>query len=202
VHTHARARGSSASGVEVEVGGALHRLQLLALLEFSSERKRMSVVVRQHGAIGCAGAGSSGGSGSRLWLLSKGADSVMLERLAGASAVGVHVHVPCVWPQCWPASRRVSLLLLLSTGAGAVGGAQQQQQQQQPLLAATSRDLAAMSSAGYRTLVVAGEYCGCAVCLPACLPDCLTVRRPLAHETRTAACTHLAPPRAPHCVMQ
>jgi hypothetical protein len=65
----------SAAGIEMEVGGELQRLELLAVLEFSSDRKRMSVVVRQHDA----GSGSSG----RLRLLCKGADNVMLERLRG-----------------------------------------------------------------------------------------------------------------------
>lgn len=102
----------SAAGIEVEVNGALQRLELLAVLEFSSDRKRMSVVVRQHerecvdgssssnvGAGGGGGYGnnsyssyknegtSSGGSGatSRLRLICKGADNVMLERLKGES---------------------------------------------------------------------------------------------------------------------
>ena len=57
------------------MNGALHRLELLAVLEFSSDRKRMSVVVRQH---------DDDSSGSvRLRLLCKGADNVMLERLKG-----------------------------------------------------------------------------------------------------------------------
>jgi magnesium-transporting ATPase (P-type) len=68
----------SAAGIEIEVGGDLQRLELLAVLEFSSDRKRMSVVVRQHDA----GSGSSG----RLRLLCKGADNVMLERLRGRLA--------------------------------------------------------------------------------------------------------------------
>jgi magnesium-transporting ATPase (P-type) len=54
----------------VEVGGRLLRYELLAVLEFSSDRKRMSVVVR--------------GPQGRLQLISKGADNVMLARLAGA----------------------------------------------------------------------------------------------------------------------
>lgn len=61
---------SSAAGVEVEVCGQLQRYEVLAVLEFSSERKRMSVVVRRP-------------CGS-LTLFCKGADTVMLERLAGA----------------------------------------------------------------------------------------------------------------------
>lgn len=65
----------SAAGIEVEVNGQLHRLELLAVLEFSSDRKRMSVVVRQHD--------EGSGSGGRLRLLGKGADNVMLERLRG-----------------------------------------------------------------------------------------------------------------------
>jgi hypothetical protein len=59
----------SAAGIEVEVGGRLLRYELLAVLEFSSDRKRMSVVVRS----------PQGG----LQLISKGADNVMLARLAG-----------------------------------------------------------------------------------------------------------------------
>jgi phospholipid-translocating ATPase len=69
----------------VEVNGALHRLELLAVLEFSSDRKRMSVVVRQHDDDG-------GGSG-RLRLLCKGADNVMLERLQG----GWQLTPGCGW---------------------------------------------------------------------------------------------------------
>jgi magnesium-transporting ATPase (P-type) len=42
----------SAAGIDVEVAGALQRLELLAVLEFSSDRKRMSVVVRQHDGSG------------------------------------------------------------------------------------------------------------------------------------------------------
>ncbi|WIA18543.1 hypothetical protein OEZ85_009989 [Tetradesmus obliquus] len=60
----------SAAGIEVEVQGQLVRYELLAVLEFSSDRKRMSVVVR------CPA--------GQLRLISKGADNVMLARLAGA----------------------------------------------------------------------------------------------------------------------
>jgi magnesium-transporting ATPase (P-type) len=67
----------SAAGIDVEVAGALQRLELLAVLEFSSDRKRMSVVVRQHD-----------GSGGRLRLICKGADNVMLERLKGGAGGG------------------------------------------------------------------------------------------------------------------
>lgn len=77
----------SAAGVEVEVNGALQRLELLAVLEFSSDRKRMSVVVRQHDSDGDDNdhynSSNSYGSRGRLRLLSKGADNVMLERLKG-----------------------------------------------------------------------------------------------------------------------
>jgi magnesium-transporting ATPase (P-type) len=59
----------------VEVGGRLLRYELLAVLEFSSERKRMSVVVR------CPQ--------RRLQLISKGADNVMLARLAGRQRLTV-----------------------------------------------------------------------------------------------------------------
>jgi phospholipid-translocating ATPase len=71
------------------VRGALQRLELLAVLEFSSDRKRMSVVVRQHDSDGNdSGDGGSGQHGGRLRLICKGADNVMLERLKGEAGVG------------------------------------------------------------------------------------------------------------------
>lgn len=60
----------SAAGIEVEVNGQLRRVELLAVLEFSSDRKRMSVVVRH--------------ADGQVQLITKGADNVMLERLDGA----------------------------------------------------------------------------------------------------------------------
>lgn len=59
---------SSGSTVDAEVG--LERYELLNILEFTSARKRMSVVVRK-----------LDGDDSRLFLLSKGADNVIFERL-------------------------------------------------------------------------------------------------------------------------
>lgn len=50
--------------------GSLERYELLNILEFTSERKRMSVVLRKLDV-----------DDSRLFLLSKGADSVIFERL-------------------------------------------------------------------------------------------------------------------------
>ena len=50
--------------------GSLERYELLNILEFTSARKRMSVVLRK-----------LDGDDSRLFLLSKGADSVIFERL-------------------------------------------------------------------------------------------------------------------------
>ncbi|KAF6252040.1 hypothetical protein COO60DRAFT_1463913 [Scenedesmus sp. NREL 46B-D3] len=69
--SHLLAPCRSAAGIEVEAGGRLLRYELLAVLEFSSDRKRMSVVVR------CPQ--------GHLQLISKGADNVMLARLAGAA---------------------------------------------------------------------------------------------------------------------
>jgi phospholipid-translocating ATPase len=57
---------SSTTGEE----GSLERYELLNILEFTSARKRMSVVLRK-----------LDGDDSRLFLLSKGADSVIFERL-------------------------------------------------------------------------------------------------------------------------
>ena len=60
-----------ASGCPSSTGeGSLERYELLNILEFTSARKRMSVVLRK-----------LDGDDSRLFLLSKGADSVIFERL-------------------------------------------------------------------------------------------------------------------------
>jgi len=62
---------SSGSGMDATSGeGALERYELLNILEFTSVRKRMSVVLRK-----------LDGDDTRLFLLSKGADSVVFERL-------------------------------------------------------------------------------------------------------------------------
>jgi phospholipid-translocating ATPase len=53
------------------------RYELLDVLDFTSARKRMSVVVRKVGADG----GEGGEGDKRLFLLCKGADSVVFERL-------------------------------------------------------------------------------------------------------------------------
>eukprot|EP00879_Flechtneria_rotunda_P018151 GHRR01019038.1.p1 GENE.GHRR01019038.1~~GHRR01019038.1.p1 ORF type:complete len:996 (+),score=380.83 GHRR01019038.1:1183-4170(+) len=104
----------SSGGIEVEVNGQLMAFELLAVLEFTSDRKRMSVVVRR--------------PDGQLQLTTKGADNVMLARLTGGDL---------------PAVQQASV---------------------QSLLPATKHHLDEMSSAGYRTLVVAskplqqGEY--------------------------------------------
>lgn len=82
-HGHARKSSGSpvASGSDVQqektsalaqlaAEGQLERYELLNILEFTSLRKRMSVVVRKQD-----------GDDSRLFLLSKGADNVIFERL-------------------------------------------------------------------------------------------------------------------------
>lgn len=62
---------SSGSGENATGGeGALERYELLDILEFTSARKRMSVVLRK-----------LDGDDTRLFLLSKGADNVIFERL-------------------------------------------------------------------------------------------------------------------------
>ncbi|KAJ7436207.1 phospholipid-translocating ATPase [Mycena latifolia] len=59
--------------------GAVERYELLNILEFTSARKRMSVVLRKLGDEG-------GGEGGPLFLLSKGADNVIFERLKKGTA--------------------------------------------------------------------------------------------------------------------
>lgn len=117
----------SAAGIELEVNGALQRLELLAVLEFSSDRKRMSVVVRQHDHEGAGvghgtaggGGGSSGGSeGGRLRLLCKGADNIMLERLRGAWAAAGVRHWGAVLGLGCVRSEVLELLCWASVSAG------------------------------------------------------------------------------------
>jgi magnesium-transporting ATPase (P-type) len=54
--------------VKVDIRGALHTYDILATLEFNSDRKRMSIIVRT--------------PQDRLMLFCKGADSMILARLA------------------------------------------------------------------------------------------------------------------------
>lgn len=54
----------------VEIQGCKHKYELLHILEFSSERKRMSVIVRDNNYK----------SGGTIYLLTKGADDVILAR--------------------------------------------------------------------------------------------------------------------------
>ena len=63
-------RESGYSSTTTAEEGSLERYELLNILEFTSARKRMSVVLRK-----------LDGDDSRLFLLSKGADSVIFERL-------------------------------------------------------------------------------------------------------------------------
>lgn len=73
---------SVVSGNEREGGGEMtpapvpERYELLHILEFSSARKRMSVIVRKLDEEG-----EEQGGGGRIFLLSKGADNVIFERL-------------------------------------------------------------------------------------------------------------------------
>lgn len=55
-----------------------HRYQLLHILEFSSERKRMSVIVRT--------------PSGKIKLFCKGADTVIYERLGSAAPTGPQQH--------------------------------------------------------------------------------------------------------------
>ncbi|KAI8466535.1 MAG: hypothetical protein J3K34DRAFT_524465 [Monoraphidium minutum] len=74
----------SGSHAEIEVAGELQRWGVAAVLEFSSDRKRMSVALRRPaprgGGGGDGGVGGEGGGG--VLLVTKGADNVVLERLA------------------------------------------------------------------------------------------------------------------------
>lgn len=68
---------SSSSGSTMDATGgegALERYELLDILEFTSARKRMSVILRK-----------LNGDDSRLFLLTKGADNVIFERLKPGS---------------------------------------------------------------------------------------------------------------------
>jgi magnesium-transporting ATPase (P-type) len=71
--------------VKVDIRGALHTYDILATLEFNSDRKRMSIIVRT--------------PQDRLMLFCKGADSIILARLAsgepGVETVKQHL-VGCV----------------------------------------------------------------------------------------------------------
>eukprot|EP01028_Stygiella_incarcerata_P000387 TRINITY_DN1044_c0_g1_i2.p1 TRINITY_DN1044_c0_g1~~TRINITY_DN1044_c0_g1_i2.p1 ORF type:complete len:1227 (-),score=333.71 TRINITY_DN1044_c0_g1_i2:190-3870(-) len=61
----------SAEGLHVRIGGREMLYPVLAKLEFNADRKRMSIVTRENGGHG------------RLVLYTKGADSIMYERLSG-----------------------------------------------------------------------------------------------------------------------
>jgi magnesium-transporting ATPase (P-type) len=71
----------------VEVAGRVHRFELLAVLEFNSDRKRMSVVVRDP-------------SGATR-LLTKGADNVVLARLAPGEGAGGRGEGGCARTGIW-----------------------------------------------------------------------------------------------------
>lgn len=61
--------------VEVDIDGFTHTFDVLATLEFNSDRKRMSIIVRT--------------PENRVMLMCKGADSIILKRLAPGDP-GVH----------------------------------------------------------------------------------------------------------------
>lgn len=78
--------------VRVEIHGALHIFDVLATLEFNSDRKRMSIIVRT--------------PDSRVLLMCKGADSIILKRLAagepGVETVMKHlVSTATTCPPAW-----------------------------------------------------------------------------------------------------
>lgn len=58
----------STEQVQVNIHGALHTFDVLATLEFNSDRKRMSTIVRT--------------PDNRVLLMCKGADSIILKRLS------------------------------------------------------------------------------------------------------------------------
>ncbi|KAJ6490741.1 hypothetical protein C8R47DRAFT_1123410 [Mycena vitilis] len=71
--------------------GTVERYELLNILEFTSARKRMSVVVRKlgSGSVDAKGGGTEEGEGDgvgQLLLLSKGADNVIFDRLKKGAA--------------------------------------------------------------------------------------------------------------------
>ncbi|KAJ7772973.1 phospholipid-translocating ATPase [Mycena maculata] len=61
--------------------GTVERYELLNILEFTSARKRMSVVLRKLGDGGVEGADADAEGKGTLFLLSKGADNVIFDRL-------------------------------------------------------------------------------------------------------------------------
>ncbi|KAJ7080403.1 hypothetical protein B0H15DRAFT_1025227 [Mycena belliarum] len=66
--------------------GAVERYELLNILEFTSARKRMSVILRKLGDESGNKEGVEGGRDGPLFLLSKGADNVIFERLRAGTA--------------------------------------------------------------------------------------------------------------------
>ncbi|KAJ7481094.1 phospholipid-translocating ATPase [Mycena galericulata] len=77
--------------------GAVERYELLNILEFTSARKRMSVVLRKLGSGDADdgledGEGKGGNGEPRLFLLSKGADNVIFERLKKGTAEEMKVQ--------------------------------------------------------------------------------------------------------------
>lgn len=63
----------------LEEHGRRVSFEVLAMVEFASERQRMSIVVRRRGdADGDAGGDDNGSAPGQVWLLTKGADSALL----------------------------------------------------------------------------------------------------------------------------
>eukprot|EP00879_Flechtneria_rotunda_P010264 GHRR01010730.1.p2 GENE.GHRR01010730.1~~GHRR01010730.1.p2 ORF type:complete len:136 (+),score=40.53 GHRR01010730.1:679-1086(+) len=75
--------------VKVDVHGAVYTFDVLAALEFNSDRKRMSIIVRT--------------PENKLMLMCKGADSMILARLApGEPGVDtVKAHLVSNWALYW-----------------------------------------------------------------------------------------------------
>lgn len=96
--------------VKVRVHGAVYTYDILATLEFNSDRKRMSIIVR--------------GPDGRIQLMCKGADSMILARLKDKSSEEVQVvqqHLVRVQKHrsgfCQPLAVAVAFLLHLTTWA-------------------------------------------------------------------------------------
>ena len=66
----------SSDRIVVLYHGRQYEYEVLAVLEFNSDRKRMSVIVKEKG-----GGGAGGGEGGRILVLCKGADTMVMTRI-------------------------------------------------------------------------------------------------------------------------
>lgn len=135
--------GRSAEGIEVDILGHRAFLEVLETLEFSSQRRRASTIVRlPDGAI---------------WILSKGADVTMIERMhAEAEAASSPASPARGVASASPTSPRSPRAGRLQLGAEEAK-LDAQAAVQGPVFIATAEHLHRFSTLGLRTLVVGGR---------------------------------------------